>query len=330
MLRCVSRSLLRAASPGCVRTPFLAGLSRRHGFHLRAPTLPLEVRGLCSPANPIGNKVPITLLSGFLGSGKTTLLQELLTNKGGMRVGVVVNDVASVNIDAKLVRDRSSSGIRTKSGEGMEFVELENGCACCNASDELMVCIVQLLEMSAAGGYKFDRIVIEMSGVAEPKNVRREFQEAMSEGHPVFDAATLASMITVVDSPHFFDLFSSKHDVADHAELLGVDEQQLARDDAYDVMKSVEVERKVVDLLVEQIECSSTVVLNKIDRVSDERRAPLRGMIAALNAGAELFECSFGKVPLAKVFGGSEVGPSPAAHPLGVPAWRSKALSCPF
>jgi hypothetical protein len=73
------------------------------------------------------SKVPISLLSGFLGSGKTTILKEILENKGGVRVGVIVNDVAAVNIDAKLIRDRSSSGIRTKSGQGVEFVELENG-----------------------------------------------------------------------------------------------------------------------------------------------------------------------------------------------------------
>lgn len=74
-----------------------------------------------------GPRVPISLLSGFLGSGKTTLLKEILENKGGVRVGVIVNDVAAVNIDAKLIRERSSSGIRTKSGQGVEFVELENG-----------------------------------------------------------------------------------------------------------------------------------------------------------------------------------------------------------
>jgi hypothetical protein len=72
------------------------------------------------------------------------ILKELLENKGGLKIGVVVNDVAAINIDAKLVRERSSSGVRTKSGEGVEFVELENGCACCNASDELLACILQV------------------------------------------------------------------------------------------------------------------------------------------------------------------------------------------
>ena len=77
------------------------------------------------------------------------ILKELLENKGGLKIGVVVNDVAAINIDAKLVRERSSSGVRTKSGEGVEFVELENGCACCNASDELLACILQV-SMSCA------------------------------------------------------------------------------------------------------------------------------------------------------------------------------------
>jgi G3E family GTPase len=124
-----------------------------------------------------------------------------------MQVGVVVNDVAAVNIDAKLIRERSSSGIQTKSGEGVEFVELENGCACCNASGELLACVDQLLEIASVRGYAYDRIIIEMSGVGEPRNVRAEFHEALREGHPIFEKVQLCTMITVVDSPHFFRLY---------------------------------------------------------------------------------------------------------------------------
>ena len=74
-----------------------------------------------------------------------------LTSRANVQVGVVVNDVADVNIDAKLVRERSSSGIQTSRGDGVEFVELQNGCACCDASGELLVCIEQLLEMAHIG-----------------------------------------------------------------------------------------------------------------------------------------------------------------------------------
>ena len=78
-------------------------------------------------------------------------------------------------------------------------------------------------------------------------------------------------------------------------------------DDTYDSMKWVEVERKVVDLLTEQVECADIVVLNKIDRVEDAaQRKALNGMVAALNPSASIFEASFGKIPMHEVFGRSE------------------------
>ena len=79
--------------------------------------------------------------------------------------------------------------------------------ACCNASDELLGCILQLLDTAHIKGQRFDRILIELSGVAEPRNVRSEFQRAVAEGHPAFDAAELSTVLTVVDAPHFFDLY---------------------------------------------------------------------------------------------------------------------------
>ena len=302
MARVVARWAGYAAARGLVRagpraaTPLLACAGRAPSF---AGALHSS-RFLSSPAGQARPKVPISILSGFLGSGKTTLLTELLHNKGGLKVGVIVNDVAAVNIDAKLVRERSSSGIRTKSGEGVEFVELENGCACCNAADELMACIYQLHEMSTLKGYTFDRIVVEMSGVGEPKGVRREFQEAQREAHPIFDHCELSSMVTLVDSPHFFDLYSSKNDMADHVELIGPDTAGVER---YDELGQVQVERKVVDLLVEQVECADMIVLNKDDRVDAKQRAVLRSIAAALNSTATVVHCQFGKVPLQTVFG---------------------------
>ena len=85
---------------------------------------------LSTPSNSIyGKPIPITVISGFLGSGKTTLLKNMLENKKGIKIAVIVNDVASVNIDSKLVSGSSSA-------DGM--VQLQNGCACCSLSEELL------------------------------------------------------------------------------------------------------------------------------------------------------------------------------------------------
>lgn len=82
-----------------------------------------------SPSRPSQRQIPITVISGFLGSGKTSLLQKMLANKQGIKIAVIVNDVASVNIDSKLVSGSSSA-------DGM--VQLSNGCACCSLGGELL------------------------------------------------------------------------------------------------------------------------------------------------------------------------------------------------
>ena len=115
------------------------------------------------------DKVPITLLSGFLGSGKTCTLQHLLENKNtlGVKIGVIVNHVAKINIDAKLVTATSDNGI----------VELQNGCACCSLADELLTSVHALLmngnnnnnnKKKKHGRRALDAVVVELSGVADP------------------------------------------------------------------------------------------------------------------------------------------------------------------
>jgi hypothetical protein len=115
-------------------------------------------------------KVPVTLLSGFLGSGKTSALKHLLENRAGIKVGVVVNDVASVNIDAKLISGGSES-------DGS--VELQNGCACCSLADELLVSLDTLIETQKAKDDNFDAIVVELSGVADPVSVKQNWEDAI-------------------------------------------------------------------------------------------------------------------------------------------------------
>jgi len=121
-------------------------------------------------------QIPITILSGFLGAGKTSLLQHILnSNTHKLNIAVIVNDVASINIDAKLVQSSSSpiAGI----------VQLQNGCACCSLSGELISSVAELVTLSdlrkqagEEGQGEFDHIVVELSGVAEPGAIRANFQ----------------------------------------------------------------------------------------------------------------------------------------------------------
>ena len=262
-------------------------------------------------AKPI---IPITVFSGFLGSGKTTLLQHMLHNKEGRRIAVIVNDVASVNIDSKLV---SSA---TEGASGM--VELQNGCACCSLSDELVTSVEELVTMSDIRGEDegFQHIVVELSGVADPKGIRAKFQEAVMYNLPVMDRVQLDTMVTVVDCSAFLEHLSSAKFVNpnDTPELFyGEGESRPEEEDWMKDMPNGLVEALVAggfntmetsnsgvaDLMVSQTETADVVLLNKEDLADAETVQQIQQIVLALNPRACVISTEYGKIPLDMVLG---------------------------
>eukprot|EP00288_Rhodomonas_lens_P003793 CAMPEP_0177744882 /NCGR_PEP_ID=MMETSP0484_2-20121128/30002_1 /TAXON_ID=354590 /ORGANISM="Rhodomonas lens, Strain RHODO" /LENGTH=675 /DNA_ID=CAMNT_0019259453 /DNA_START=74 /DNA_END=2098 /DNA_ORIENTATION=- len=291
-------SRISRAEYGCAEHPMYGlwpqALSRRV-----PPLAPRRKLLMSAPdfiIQPKKAKVPITLLSGFLGSGKTTLLKEVLNNKGGLKVGVVVNDMAAVNIDSKLVKDSlRRQGKRSIGGELVdvsEVMELQNGCACCSSGDELLQSLLKLLAVGARRGEQFDRIVVELSGVAEPKSMRRQFGDMAMQDHPALDLAVLQNMVTVVDAANFLASYESADSIFERSELL----------DATTVAEE-SLGRRVVDLLTEQVEVADYVIINKQDTVPAEQMERLASIVAFLNPTAQRIPATYGKVDLGAVLG---------------------------
>uniref|UniRef100_A0A7S3R780 CobW C-terminal domain-containing protein n=1 Tax=Dunaliella tertiolecta TaxID=3047 RepID=A0A7S3R780_DUNTE len=237
-------------------------------------------------------KTPVTMLSGYLGTGKTTVLRHLLENSKD-KIACVVNDVASVNIDAKLVRNDRARGSDAKSStkDLADTIELQNGCACCTLQDELFASLEQIIALADKRGEPYARIVLENSGVAEPAGIRDRFNEAEAEGHPLLERLYLDTMVTLVDSSTFTADFATRQALA-------------ARPDLGDGGNL----RPVVDLLVEQIEVADFVVLNKMDLLEQqgggqEKKDELVAVISTLNPLATVVPCANGQVPLEQVFG---------------------------
>ncbi len=224
--------------------------------------------------SPNPNRLPVTVLSGYLGAGKTTVLNHILHNRQGLKVAVIVNDMSEVNIDAAQVQQEV-----TLNRAEEKLVEMSNGCICCTLREDLLIEVRRLAEEG-----RFDCLVIESTGISEPLPVAETFTFADEDGISLSDIARLDTMVTLVDAVNFIKDYDTAYSLQDTDEHLGEEDH-----------------RSVTDLLVEQVEFSDVILISKTDLVSEEDLNHLTGVLRSLNADADIIPIQKGAVPLNKV-----------------------------
>jgi G3E family GTPase len=196
------------------------------------------------------NMVPVTILTGFLGSGKTTLLNRILKEDHGHRIAVIENEFGEIGVDNDIIETGDE-----------QIVEMNNGCICCTVRGDLIRILGSLREKRDQGALKFDRVVIETTGMADPGPVAQTFFTDEEIGNYYL----LDSIITLVDAKHAPKQLDEFHEAQ------------------------------------EQVGFADRILMSKTDLVSEDDAASLSQRLKRMNPRAPIKKVHFGEAPLEEV-----------------------------
>ena len=210
--------------------------------------------------------VRVCLITGYLGAGKTTLLNHILANQEGVRAAVIVNDIGEVNIDADLIE--KSGGV---SRQDENLIPLSNGCICCTLKTDLAK---QLTDLADTGKYNY--IIIEASGICEPIPIAQTISMICEENSEDGLLMKLDNIVAVVDCARMLAEFENGRKLL--REAIGEDDLE--------------------NLLIQQIEFCTTIIMNKTDLIDQKQMNELKAIVHTLQKDAVMVEAVKGGVPL--------------------------------
>ncbi|MCV6598750.1 MAG: cobalamin biosynthesis protein CobW [Mangrovicoccus sp.] len=224
----------------------------------------------------MAQKIPATVVTGFLGSGKTTLIRNMLAQANGRRIALIINEFGDLGVDGEILKGCGDEACKEE-----DVVELSNGCICCTVADDFIPTLEKLLER----GSPPDHIVIETSGLALPQPLVRAFNWP-----DIRTRVTVDGVVTVVDGKAVEE-GRFAHDTA------AVDRQRAADD-------SLDHETPLSELFADQVTCADMIVVNKSDLLGAEGAARLAQDLSEKSRdGVQVVKTSHGELPIAVLLG---------------------------